>query len=148
MKIYFNPGFNNVLSKLLVFRNGSKISYGTTRSGCCEFDAKEGDIISIKFRYFDKTTSTITNFTFHEGKDSFYVYPSKFLKIWELFCYKAFLCICLLFIIYKSAMIYSVVYNRFFSIAITIMALSLVCLQFCMLNSSMVKKLYCLDCLQ
>lgn len=148
MKIFFNSGYNNALSKLLVFRNGHKISYDKTKSGRYEFVAEEGDRISIKLKYCDTTISTIADFTFSKGKDTFYVYPSKLLKIWELLCYKAFLCICLLFIIYKSAMMNSVVYDCLFAITIAILALSLVCLQFCMLNSSMLKKFYNIERLQ
>jgi len=148
MTFIINPGFNNVHSKLLVFRNGHKISYDKTKFGRYEFVAEEGDRISIKFQYCNTTISTIADFTLHGMKDKFYIYPSKTLKIWELLCYKAFLCICLLYMVYKVAIVNSTIYNCFFTILIVILALSLVCLQFCMRSSFMLQKFYILELLQ
>lgn len=147
MKIIINRGFNNILSRVLVFRNGQKIN-GWTRKDCfCEFDAKEEDQILVKIKNLDTTTATVASFIFHEGKDTFYISPNKMLNVWEFVSYKVFLCVCLIYIIYKVAMIESNVFDWVFAAMIFIMALSLVCLQLCMLSSKMLGRFYKLECL-
>ena len=144
MKIIVNRGIGKTLTRILVFKNSESIMDCPIKKDYCEFDAKEGDQIVIKLKSLDTFTLTIASFVYHEGKDTFYVGPTMVCKSWELANYRIFPYFCLLFLTFRVA-IESDTYERFCASMIVLTALSLMCLQFCILIPFMQKRLFKLE---
>lgn len=144
MKIIINRGFEKILTKIVVFKNGQEIIVCPAKKDYCELDAKEGDQIVIKLNSINTFVLTVASFTYHEGNDVFYISPTKAYKIWELLNFKIFPYLSLLFLAF-TVVIESDMYKWFCIGMIVLTALSFICLQTCMMTSFMEKKWFKLN---
>ena len=86
MKIIVNRGFENMLARVVVFKNARPIIVCPIQKDFCEMDAKEGDRIEIKLKALGM--QTLASFTYQEGKDTVYIWPTLLCKRWEVASYR------------------------------------------------------------
>lgn len=140
MKITFNRGFNCILAKITVYKNAQEMAVCSTGKDYCEFDAKEGDDIVLKLTTVGTFVPTVVNFTCPKS-NTIYFGPTMACRIWEIFNFKVFPYLSLLFLVLKST-ITSNAYDWFCTCMIVLTALSLICFQICIKIPFMWKKIF------
>jgi len=128
MKIILNRGYNNSLSKTIISKNGQDTTVRHSNEDVYEFDAKDGDHVSIKLRFIDYFSATIYSFTYDNKHNIIYLKPSKVYHIWDLSTCMILPYLCLFLLALKTS-ITTVSYDYFCAGIIAITALSLVCLK-------------------
>ena len=88
MKIIVNRGFENMLARVVVFKNARPIIVCPIQKDFCEMDAKEGDRIEIKLNALGMISQTLASFTYQEDKDTIYIQPTLLCKRWEVASYR------------------------------------------------------------
>jgi hypothetical protein len=141
MKIIVNRGFENMLARVVVFKNARPIIVCPIQKDFCEMDAKEGDRIEIKLKALGM--QTLASFTYQEGKDTVYIWPTLLCKRWEVASYRVLPYFSLLFVVLQ-AVIKSVAYGWFCAGILVLTALSLMCLEVCKSIPSMRSRLFTL----
>ena len=141
MKIIVNRGFENMLARVVVFKNARPIIVCPIQKDFCEMDAKEGDRIEIKLKALGM--QTLASFTYQEGKDTVYIWPTLLCKRWEVASYRVLPYFSLLFVVLQ-AVIKSVAYGWFCAGLLVLTALSLMCLEVCKSIPSMRSRLFTL----
>ena len=84
MKIIVNRGFDNMLTSIVVFKNGHPAIACPIQKDFCEMDAKEGDRIEVKLIAHGMISQRFAAFTYQEGKDTVYLRPTMMCKRWEM----------------------------------------------------------------
>lgn len=100
MKIIVNRGFENMLARVVVFKNARPIIVCPIQKDFCEMDAKEGDRIEIKLKALGMISQTLASFTYQEGKDTIYIYSPRYCVNggrWQAIAYYLILVCFLLF---------------------------------------------------
>ena len=97
MKIIVNRGFENMLARVVVFKNARPIIICPIQKDFCEMDAKEGDRIEIKLKALGMISQTLVAFTYQEDKDTIYIQPTLLCKRWQAIAFYLILVCCLLF---------------------------------------------------
>lgn len=88
MKIIVNRGFDNMLTSIVVFKNGQLAIACSVQKDFCEIDAKEGDRIEVKLIAHGMISQRLAAFTYQEGKDTVYIRPTILCKRWEMANYR------------------------------------------------------------
>ena len=88
MKIIVNRGFDNMLTSIVVFKNGQPAIACPIQKDFCEMDAKEGDRIEIKLIAHGMISQRLAAFTYQEDKDTIYIQPTLLCKRWEVASYR------------------------------------------------------------
>ena len=143
MKIIVNRGFENMLARVVVFKNARPIIICPIQKDFCEMDAKEGDRIEIKLKALGMISQTLASFTYQEDKDTIYIQPTLLCKRWEVASYRVLPYFSLLFVVLQ-AVIKSVAYGWFCAGILVLTALSLMCLEVCKSIPSMRSRLFTL----
>lgn len=141
MKIIVNRGFENMLARVVVFKNARPIIVCPIQKDFCEMDAKEGDHIEIKLKALGMIS--LASFTYQEGKDTIYIHPTLLCKRWEVASYRVLPYFSLLFVVLQ-AVIKSVAYGWFCAGILVLTALSLIGLEVCKSIPSMRSRLFTL----
>lgn len=100
MKIIVNRGFENMLARVVVFKNARPIIVCPIQKDFCEMDAKEGDHIEIKLKALGMIS--LASFTYQEGKDTIYIHPTLLCKRWEMANYRVLPYLSLLLLVLQS----------------------------------------------
>ena len=143
MKIIVNRGFDNMLTSIVVFKNGHPAIACPIQKDFCEMDAKEGDRIEVKLIALGMISQRLAAFTYQEGKDTVYIWPTLLCKRWEVASYRVLPYFSLLFVVLQ-AVIKSVAYGWFCAGILVLTALSLMCLEVCKSIPSMRSRLFTL----
>ncbi|WP_454891336.1 hypothetical protein [Alloprevotella tannerae] len=143
MKIIVNRGFENMLTSIVVFKNGQLAIACSVQKDFCEIDAKEGDRIEIKLKALGMISQTLVAFTYQEDKDTIYIQPTLLCKRWEVASYRVLPYFSLLFVVLQ-AVIKSVAYGWFCAGILVLTALSLMGLEVCKSIPSMRSRLFTL----
>lgn len=102
MKIIVNRGFENMLARVVVFKNARPIIICPIQKDFCEMDAKEGDRIEIKLKALGMISQTLASFTYQEDKDTIYIQPTLLCKRWEVASYRVLPYFSLLLLVLQS----------------------------------------------
>ena len=102
MKIIVNRGFENMLTCIVVFKNGQPAIACPARKDFCEMDAKEGDRIEVKLIALGMIAQRLSAFTYQEGKDTVYIRPTMLYKRWEMANYRVLPYLSLLLLVLQS----------------------------------------------
>ena len=143
MKIIVNRGFDNMLTSIVVFKNGQPAIACPIQKDFCEIDAKEGDRIEIKLKALGMISQRLAAFTYQEGKDTVYIRPTMLCRRWEIANYRVLPYFSLLFVVLQ-AVIKSVAYGWFCAGILVLTALSLMGLEVCKSIPSMRSRLFTL----
>lgn len=143
MKIIVNRGFDNMLTSIVVFKNGQPAIACPIQKDFCEMDAKEGDRIEIKLIAHGMISQRLAAFTYQEGKDTIYIQPTLLCKRWEVASYRVLPYFSLFFVVLQ-AVIKSVAYGWFCAGILVLTALSLMGLEVCKSIPSMRSRLFTL----
>lgn len=143
MKIVVNRGFENMLTSIVVFKNGQPAIACSVQKDFCEMDAKEGDRIEVKLIALGMISQRLAAFTYQEGKDTVYIRPTMLCKRWEMANYRVLPYFSLLFVVLQ-AVIKSVAYGWFCAGILVLTALSLMGLEVCKSIPSMRSRLFTL----
>lgn len=143
MKIIVNRGFDNMLTSIVVFKNGQPAITCPIQKDFCEMDAKEGDRIEVKLIALGMIAQRLAAFTYQEGKDTIYIHPTLLCKRWEVASYRVLPYFSLLFVVLQ-AVIKSVAYGWFCAGILVLTALSLIGLEVCKSIPSMRSRLFTL----
>lgn len=141
MKIIVNRGFENMLARVVVFKNARPIIVCPIQKDFCEMDAKEGDHIEIKLKALGMIS--LASFTYQEDKDTIYIQPTLLCKRWEVASYRVLPYFSLFFVVLQ-AVIKSVAYGWFCAGILVLTALSLMGLEVCKSIPSMRSRLFTL----
>jgi len=143
MKIIVNRGFENMLTSIVVFKNGQPAIACSVQKDFCEIDAKEGDRIEVKLIALGMISQRLAAFTYQEGKDTVYIRPTMLCRRWEIANYRVLPYFSLLFVVLQ-AVIKSVAYGWFCAGILVLTALSLMGLEVCKSIPSMRSRLFTL----
>ena len=143
MKIIANRGFDNMLTSIVVFKNGQPAIACPIQKDFCEMDAKEGDRIEIKLIAHGMISQRLAAFTYQEDKDTIYIQPTLLCKRWEVASYRVLPYFSLFFVVLQ-AVIKSVAYGWFCAGILVLTALSLMGLEVCKSIPSMRSRLFTL----
>ena len=143
MKIIVNRGFDNMLTSIVVFKNGHPAIACPIQKDFCEMDAKEGDRIEVKLIAHGMISQRLAAFTYQEGKDTVYIRPTILCKRWEMANYRVLPYFSLFFVVLQ-AVIKSVAYGWFCAGILVLTALSLMGLEVCKSIPSMRSRLFTL----
>lgn len=143
MKIIVNRGFDNMLTSIVVFKNGQPAIACPIQKDFCEMDAKEGDRIEIKLIAHGMISQRLAAFTYQEDKDTIYIQPTLLCKRWEVASYRVLPYLSLFFVVLQ-AVIKSVAYGWFCAGILVLTALSLMGLEVCKSIPSMRSRLFTL----
>ena len=143
MKIIVNRGFENMLTSIVVFKNGQLAIACSVQKDFCEMDAKEGDHIEVKLIALGMISQRLVSFNFQEGKDTVYIRPTMLCKRWEMANYRVLPYFSLFFVVLQ-AVIKSVAYGWFCAGILVLTALSLMGLEVCKSIPSMRSRLFTL----
>lgn len=143
MKIIVNRGFDNMLTSIVVFKNGQPAIACPIQKDFCEMDAKEGDRIEVKLIAHGMISQRLAAFTYQEGKDTVYIRPTILCKRWEMANYRVLPYFSLFFVVLQ-AVIKSVAYGWFCAGILVLTALSLMGLEVCKSIPSMRSRLFTL----
>ena len=143
MKIIVNRGFENMLTSIVVFKNGQPAIACSVQKDFCEIDAKEGDRIEVKLIALGMISQRLAAFTYQEGKDTVYIRPTMLCRRWEIANYRVLHYFSLLFDVLQ-AVIKSVAYGWFCAGILVLTALSLMGLEVCKSIPSMRSRLFTL----
>ncbi|WP_315570968.1 hypothetical protein [Alloprevotella tannerae] len=102
MKIIVNRGFDNMLTSIVVFKNGQPAIACPIQKDFCEMDAKEGDRIEVKLIALGMIAQRLAAFTYQEGKDTVYIRPTILCKRWEMANYRVLPYLSLLLLVLQS----------------------------------------------
>ena len=143
MKIIVNRGFENMLARVVVFKNARPIIVCPIQKDFCEMDAKEGDRIEIKLKALGMISQTLASFTYQEDKDTIYIQPTLLCKRWEMANYRVLPYLSLLFLVLQSVTT-SAACKWLCTGVLVLTALSLLSFQGCKSNPSMRSSMFTL----
>ena len=143
MKIIVNRGFENMLTSIVVFKNGQLAIACSVQKDFCEIDAKEGDRIEIKLIAHGMISQRLAAFTYQEGKDTVYIRPTRLCKRWEMANYRVLPYLSLLLLVLQSVTT-SAACKWLCAGVLVLTALSWLSFQGCKSNPSMRSRLFTL----
>lgn len=143
MKIVVNRGFENMLTSIVVFKNGQLAIACSVQKDFCEIDAKEGDRIEVKLIALGMISQRLVSFNFQEGKDTVYIRPTMLCKRWEMANYRVLPYLSLLFLVLQSVTT-SAACKWLCTGVLVLTALSLLSFQGCKSNPSMRSSMFTL----
>ena len=143
MKIIVNRGFENMLTSIVVFKNGQLAIACSVQKDFCEIDAKEGDRIEVKLIALGMISQRLVSFNFQEGKDTVYIRPTMLCKRWEMANYRALPYLSLLLLVLQSVTT-SAACKWLCAGVLVLTALSLLSFQGCKSNPSMRSSMFTL----
>lgn len=132
MHIIINRGFENQLTRTIVFKNkeiATSLSFKNDHYHLC---ANEGDQFSIKLKVLGLHEISIADFSYKPGMNICYITESWAYKVWEMANYKILPYLCLVLLGF-SAIAKSEQYEWICACAIALTALSLMAFQLCLL---------------
>ena len=143
MKIIVNRGFENILARVVVFKNARPIIVCPVQKDFCEIDAKEGDRIEVKLIALGMISQRLVSFNFQEGKDTVYIRPTMLCKRWEMANYRVLPYLSLLLLVLQSVTT-SAACKWLCAGVLVLTALSLLSFQGCKSNPSMRSSMFTL----
>lgn len=143
MKIIVNRGFENMLTSIVVFKNGQLAIACPIQKDFCEMDAKEGDRIEVKLIALGMISQRLVSFNFQEGKDTVYIRPTMLCKRWEMANYRVLPYLSLLLLVLQSVTT-SAACKWLCAGVLVLTALSLLSFPACKSNPSMRSRLFTL----
>lgn len=143
MKIIVNRGFENMLTRVVVFKNARPIIVCPIQKDFCEIDAKEGDRIEVKLIALGMISQRLVSFNFQEGKDTVYIRPTMLCKRWEMANYRVLPYLSLLLLVLQSVTT-SAACKWLCAGVLVLTALSLLSFQGCKSNPSMRSSMFTL----
>ncbi len=143
MKIIVNRGFENMLARVVVFKNARPIIVCPVQKDFCEIDAKEGDRIEVKLIALGMISQRLVSFNFQEGKDTVYIRPTMLCKRWEMANYRVLPYLSLLLLVLQSVTT-SAACKWLCAGVLVLTALSLLSFQGCKSNPSMRSSMFTL----
>ncbi len=143
MKIIVNRGFENMLANVVIFKNARPIIACPIQNDFCEMDAKEGDHIEVKLIALGMISQRLAAFTYQEGKDTVYIWPTLLCKRWEVASYRVLPYFSLLFVVLQ-AVTTSAACKWLCAGVLVLTALSLLSFQGCKSNPSMRSSMFTL----
>jgi len=143
MKIIVNRGFENMLARVVVFKNARPIIVCPIQKDFCEIDAKEGDRIEVKLIALGMISQRLVSFNFQEGKDTVYIRPTMLCKRWEMANYRVLPYLSLLLLVLQSVTT-SAACKWLCAGVLVLTALSLLSFQGCKSNPSMRSSMFTL----
>lgn len=87
MKLIVNRGFENLLSKVIVYKNGIAVGAIPVKSDHITFNAQAGDTIVVRVRSAFFCSWNLTSFVCQPEKDTYLLSPSMLCKVWEAMNY-------------------------------------------------------------
>lgn len=143
MKLFVNRGFENLFTRIVVFKNDQKAAVCPVKMDNCEFDAQTGDQIGIKLQTWGGVFSLkLDSVEVGERKDTLFFGPTMLCKVWEWLNFRLFPTFCLLFIFLRIAAGWS---EWFFTGMLVVTVLSMICFNFSLLSPSMRQKMFRLE---
>lgn len=143
MKIIVNRGFENMLTSIVVFKNGQPAIACSVQKDFCEIDAKEGDRIEVKLIALGMISQRLAAFTYQEDKDTVYIRPTMLYKRWEMANYRVLPYLSLLLLVLQSVTT-SAACKWLCAGVLVLTALSLLSFQGCKSNPSMRSSMFTL----
>lgn len=123
MKIIVNRGFTNLLTRIVVSRNGQEVADCHADKDYCEYEAKKGDRIVVSLR-----NVTVAQFVCEGDNDTYYISPTMACKRWELASFKILPYLTLIFLALRGS-VESAAYEWFCIGMLLVTVLSLICLR-------------------
>lgn len=124
MKIIVNRGFTNILTNIVVFRNGQNVADCHVYKDYCEFEAKKGDSIVVNLG-----TNAVAQFVSEGGNDTYYIGPTMACKRWEQASYKTLPYITMMLLVMRGSVVNSAAYEWLCIVMLVITVLSLIFLR-------------------
>lgn len=131
MHIIINRGFENQLTRIIVFKNQEIATSLSFKKDHYNIDANEGDQFSIQLRVLGLHDISIADFSYQPGLDIHYITESWRYKVWEFANYKMLPYLCLLLLGFRSV-VESEQYDWICACAIVLTTLSLISFQLCL----------------
>lgn len=143
MKLIVNRGFENLLTRVVVYKNGQAISGTPFESDCCTFNAQEGDTVVVRLRALSRLgVWTVASFVCQQGTDTYLLSPTRLCRVWELVNYRVLPWLFIILLIPNIVVPGSELYNTFAIGVLVLLVLSLLAFYACATMPSMRQRFY------